>query len=187
MGLLSGRWPVSLPSMLPPEFTARLMSRVAMRGADDCWEWTAGKVSAGYGAILLPHSISGAKKAQVPAHRLVCLIFHGPPPDADHFALHSCDNPPCCNPRHLRWGTHDENMVDAVERDRLKDNISKFNQSERNRGENHHASRLTERQVREIKARLSAGEAVRAVAREFGVWENSVRQIRDGKTWRWVA
>ena len=90
MGLLSGRWPVSLPSMLPPEFTARLMSRVAMRGADDCWEWTAGKVSAGYGAILLPHSISGAKKAQVPAHRLVCLIFHGPPPDADHFALHLC-------------------------------------------------------------------------------------------------
>lgn len=36
-------------------------------------------------------------------------------PDNFH-SLHACDNPPCCNPWHLREGTHEDNMRDYEER-----------------------------------------------------------------------
>ena len=32
--------------------------------------------------------------------------------------LHSCDNPKCINPEHLRWGTHKQNQEDSIIRDR---------------------------------------------------------------------
>lgn len=37
----------------------------------------------------------------------------------DRYALHSCDNPRCVNPSHLRWGTAADNTNDAVTRKRL--------------------------------------------------------------------
>jgi len=37
---------------------------------------------------------------------------------AGALVLHSCDNPACCNWRHLRVGTHRENQMDAVARGR---------------------------------------------------------------------
>ncbi|WP_428985700.1 HNH endonuclease [Sinomonas terricola] len=38
-------------------------------------------------------------------------------PDGAHI-LHSCDNPPCVNPGHLRPGTRFDNMQDKVLRGR---------------------------------------------------------------------
>ena len=51
------------------------------------------------------------------AHRYAWILTHGKPPDGMHI-LHQCDNPPCCNPAHLRLGTHAENMAECKERGR---------------------------------------------------------------------
>jgi len=37
-------------------------------------------------------------------------------PEPGLWALHSCDNPGCVNPDHLRWGTELDNIKDAIAR-----------------------------------------------------------------------
>ena len=42
----------------------------------------------------------------------------GVPPEKGRVMLHSCDEPLCINPDHLRWGTARENAMDCVNRGR---------------------------------------------------------------------
>jgi hypothetical protein len=53
------------------------------------------------------------------AHRVV-LAHHQGPPQPGMQAMHSCDNPPCVNIDHLRWGTAAENMQDMVAKGRRR-------------------------------------------------------------------
>jgi hypothetical protein len=72
-----------------------------------CWEWKAGINTYGYGQFCYqsrPHV----------ATRIAWLIAHGAMPDG--LVLHSCDNPLCVNPAHLRIGNHKDNAEDALER-----------------------------------------------------------------------
>ena len=55
----------------------------------------------------------------------------------------------------------------------------------RQAGENHHSAKLTEQQVREIRARHS--ESRSALASEFGVTYQVIYQIHTGKTWKKAA
>lgn len=54
------------------------------------------------------------------AGHLVLEAMGQPRPSDAHEMLHSCDRPCCVNPRHLRWGTHAENMQDMVDRQRKR-------------------------------------------------------------------
>lgn len=47
-------------------------------------------------------------------HRLVCVAFHGPPPDGLTDVLHWDDNPRNNEVSNLRWGTASDNLRDAV-------------------------------------------------------------------------
>jgi hypothetical protein len=77
-------------------------------GPRSCWEWQGGKKAEGYGAAV-HFGLQGA-------HRIAWYYAHGHP--GQMYVLHNCDNPACCNPRHLRLGTHLDNMRDMVERGR---------------------------------------------------------------------
>ena len=50
-------------------------------------------------------------------HRITWVIHFGPIPKG-MVVMHTCDNPPCCNPEHLKLGTHLENMADCRAKDR---------------------------------------------------------------------
>ena len=85
-----------------------LEASVATSDRSTCWEWPFSRLH-GYGQV-------GGRKA---TH--VALELDGRPrPSDDLIALHSCDNPPCVNPDHLRWGTHRDNASDRGERGRTR-------------------------------------------------------------------
>jgi len=83
----------------------------AVAKTDTCWLWT-GATNGHYGKI-------GVNGKTVPAPRVAYTLFRGPIPPG-MFVLHSCDNPLCVNPEHLRTGTHRENMRDMAERGRAR-------------------------------------------------------------------
>lgn len=80
-------------------------------GIDGCWLWTGYHNKQGYGQIAYDGQRPRA------AHRL-SLILSGVDVPRDKLVLHSCDNPPCVNPAHLRIGTHADNRRDMYARDR---------------------------------------------------------------------
>ena len=77
-----------------------------------CLEWQGLGGSNGYGQI----SINGEK---ISAHKLAYALMVGNVP-AGTVVMHTCDNPRCVNPNHLRLGTQADNIFDAKEKGRLK-------------------------------------------------------------------
>lgn len=83
---------------------------VSRKGPDECWPWNRGRNKKGYGYFRK----NGKYEL---AHREALRRSGVTVPD-DKNVLHSCDNPPCCNPAHLRTGTQQENNQDMVDRQR---------------------------------------------------------------------
>lgn len=134
------------------------------KGADgECWVWTGSKVRTGYG-------VHWADGKHVKAHRYSYALHYGEIPEG-MSVLHSCDNPTCCNPAHLRLGTQKDNMADMVARNR-RVAIT---------GERHPSARLTAQDVAYIRQRL---EPAHKTAAMFGVSRSLVAKIRQGALWR---
>lgn len=112
------RWWKGLPLDAPVKKKARpgvsAYERVMMRTErqGECLVFTGGKTARGYGLVTKP----GDRTKMLLAHRVVLEHHHGP---SRLHSLHSCDNPPCVEIAHLRWGTQAENVDDMVKRGRL--------------------------------------------------------------------
>jgi hypothetical protein len=52
--------------------------------------------------------------ADVYAHVLVCLAFHGAPPDGEYLVCHADGDSQNNHPDNLRWGTRQANADDAA-------------------------------------------------------------------------
>lgn len=139
----------------------------------DCILHTGSVTNAGYGQVA--RRINGKLKVYG-AHRYAWMQTHGPIPDGLHI-LHQCDNKLCINVEHMRLGTHRENVREAVERGLTK----------AKRGENQWKHKLTEENVRSIRQGLSAGETVDDLSEKFGVDQITIRRIRSGFSWGWLA
>lgn len=81
----------------------------------ECWFFPVGPVNPeGYRRIIW-------NGRTIMSHRLVYEVFVGSIPKGLRV-LHSCDNPPCCNPGHLSVGTDADNQADKVRKGRSKTN-----------------------------------------------------------------
>lgn len=89
---------------------ARFWAFVALTAnPEKCWEWQGAKISTGYGNYVY----LGRNWL---AHRLAWLLMKGSEPT--RFLLHSCDNPKCVNPNHLREGSQKENLQEMAAKGR---------------------------------------------------------------------
>lgn len=92
----------------PGEPRRWLKEALATRDRLFCWIWPFGKDSAGY-----PQLHPGRA-----TYESLILDGHPRPDPPNHFCLHSCDQPSCVNPSHLRWGSNRENVKDMIDRGR---------------------------------------------------------------------
>lgn len=90
--------------------TERFWPKVDKRGPHECWPWKAGTTK-GYGTLGV-HPSDGFSRRQMYAHRLSWQFANGISVPAGMLVCHSCDNPLCCNPRHLWIGTIGDNNRD---------------------------------------------------------------------------
>lgn len=106
-------------------------------------------------------------------HRVSYELYHGPIPNT-MMVCHKCDNPTCVNPDHLFLGTAQDNMDDKIAKGRHKGAP---------RGERHPGSKLTSWQVSELRLRIDQGENQYSLAKEFGVSQSIISNIKTGKRW----
>ena len=152
-----------------PPLSERFWSKVDVRSEDECWPWTASvrRKDEGYGAFWM-------NGRHHPANR-VALQLSGVDIPEDMVACHKCDNPRCCNPKHLFVGTPLENNDDKV----LKGRHS--------RGSSHGMAKLTDEQIAEIRSHKPPGvKKVRAglpqeLANKFGIARAYVSVIYSSK------
>ncbi len=161
----------------------RFWSKVLRAGSDECWLWTGKPNAKGYGRF-------GHGGQVVQAHRFAYEITYGPL-RAGMCALHNCDNPPCCNPRHLWAGTVVENNKDMWGKGRGKYQIppggatTQFT-SQQMSGENHPFHKLTEVKFRELRQLRCDGLTLQALADRFGISLPVAAKTAKGELWRCV-
>lgn len=147
-----------------------------------CWEWTGGKNRPnGYGLI----SESGQRKRfKVKAHRLSYMLNVGSIPRGMHV-LHKCDNPGCVRPDHLFLGTNDDNVRDREAKGRNSVPRRSGSSGEfQGSGERNGRAKLTEQQVREIRALKASGWTVARIAAESGIDHRRISDIVNRRRWR---
>lgn len=96
--------------MLNDYLAYMLYKKYKVNPETDCWQWSGHRDPNGYGRISYNRDSHYAHRLSYMHH--VEMIVPG------QMILHSCDNPCCINPAHLRKGTHAENMQDMVDRGR---------------------------------------------------------------------
>ncbi|KKL76482.1 hypothetical protein LCGC14_2044430 [marine sediment metagenome] len=144
----------------------RLCKRLRL-GPNGCLEFQGFRNPKGYGRIAQG---PGEKPRIVNAHRVAWEAAFGPIPDGMDV-LHSCDNPPCCNPEHLFLGTNDDNVADRSAKGRGGDHT----------GENNGRSKLTREKVAAIRADT---RTLHAIAADYGVGHTTIYKAKSGETWK---
>lgn len=140
--------------------------RAALQSETDaCITWPYAQDGRGYAISYVGRRIR--------VHRYVCTQAHGQPAE-ESLACHRCGNSLCINPRHLYWGTPQDNADDCVRH------------GTNSLGERHSHSRLTAKIVADLRRQpITVSHA--SLAEELGVSETTVRNARNRVSWRHVA
>jgi hypothetical protein len=143
-------------------------ARVDRSGGDDaCWPWTGRLGGEGYGEC---HAKVDGSWRTLLTHRRAYTLAKGDP--GPLCVLHTCDNRPCCNPRHLWLGTRGDNNRDMHEKRRNR----------QPRGELVANAKLTDRQVLAIRTLYATGSTVRELALLYPIGAAELGDVVGGKS-----
>lgn len=150
---------------LPPLDPVWFWAQVEVSDKDNCWPWKNYVSPRGYGAFT-------KKGVGYRAHRAALSLATGED-YPELLACHTCDNPGCCNPAHLYWGTQKQNMCDRRERGRAHKKL----------GVKNHNAKLNPEKAREIR-KLASGMTTTALAKRFEVDRKAIWMILKNVTWK---
>ena len=143
-----------------------------------CFEWQGAKSGKGYGVIrhngrnLATHRIALAGALNKPD--LLNRIDRTASAFIPQYVLHSCDNPKCCNPEHLRLGTATDNADDCVTRNRRPFFIAGL------------PRKLTPDAVREIRDKAKTWAGMCDMMKKYNVGQMCITDVVKGKTYSHV-
>jgi len=151
-----------------------LWSKIDVKTEDECWNWKGYKNEDGYGRTWI-------NDCGYYAHRVIYdlvypnIITLSAPKNTDEtgFILHTCDNPSCCNPKHLWVGNCSENIADKVKKGRSADFSG-------DKGPN---CKLSMAQAQEIRQKRKDGISAKELANKYGVSISSVKTLLAGKSY----
>lgn len=158
-----------------PNAEDRFWSKVDRSGGPEaCWLWTGGVSPSGYGQISLKGPDGGW--STYAAHRVSWMLHTGSMPETGLVVRHFvCRTPSCCNPSHLLSGTPQDNVDDMV-----RDGTQA-------RGERSGVAKLTEQDVLDIRSVPASNGVSTALAKQYGLRQSTVSQIRSGQRWAHIG
>ena len=141
--------------MARKNITTDIFKHIDMKGGNtnECWEWK-GKLNPKDGRPYF--TINGLRR---PSYAIVLEATTGEDQE-DRITRHNCDNPICCNPSHLVWGDHQDNMNDMKERER------------------HGLPKIV---VKAIKKLIEKGKTQSEIAKLYGISRETVSSISTGR------
>lgn|SRR5215469_1386358 len=149
-----------------------LVKSVRECSTDSCLIWPYQTDRDGYGRLRMPMAVAG-KRVKVAAHRLAYKIVNGNWPKNE--GTHSCDNPSCFNPRHIKDETNAMNQAQKAERGRSL------------RGSMQHDAKLTDDLVRQARAEyVPRRNGFHKLAKKYGVSKHAMRLAVSKLSWRHV-
>ena len=139
-----------------------------VKKTEGCWEWRAATFGNGYGHFAVGNQDNLA-------HRFSWRLKNGEIPDG-LLVCHECDNRLCVNPKHLWLGTQKDNLRD-MDRKGRRVNVNL-------RGERHGGSKLTEKQVLQMRSKFSSGGiTLNELGAQFGVTGVMAGKIVRRRAW----
>lgn len=138
---------------------------IKQKSEDKCWPWVGASFDPdGYGQYR--KRIKGTRRV----HKIVYINAYGVV-DGSMQVCHHCDNPPCCNPKHLFLSTFRGNMQDKLSKNRQ----SKYEQTNTNK--------LVHKQVEEIRELRIQHVSVAELSIMFGVSKTEIYRICNFTRW----
>src|SRR5690606_29588626 len=104
----------------------RFWSKVDQSGGPEaCWPYLGGRDKDGYGRFAIGSRSDGSRRT-VRAHRFAFEAAKSESVPGDKLLCHTCDNPACCNPRHLFVGDALANNRDRTRKGRTAQGDAHF-------------------------------------------------------------
>ena len=138
-----------------PNRPVEVFKHIDMSGGNEneCWEWK-GRLNPKDNRPYF--TVAGQRR---PSYAVVLELYTGEEAKG-RVARHKCDNSVCCNPHHLIWGDHQDNMNDMKERER------------------HGLPKIVVRAIRKL---LDEGHTQSHIAELYGVSRETISSISTGR------
>ena len=166
----------------------RFWSKVDVGEKSECWKWKGSRWKSGYGRFTI-------KQKAISAHRFIYEKLNGKIL-GNLVAMHTCDNPSCCNPNHIISGTRKDNAIDMMTKGRQnfqkrpwtrpsKEQRSKIMKQKAKRGTKHYKTSIYKNGVPVDKVRemIKNGISQYEIANQLGLSQSVVSGINTGIHW----